>query len=100
MAFSSKLIVVLVDGLKESTARKCCGFLMGLVEEKRGTLFSVVSELPSLSRPLYETLFTGRVPVTGGFVTNSSQRKAGAASVFDLVKAAGGVTALAGYGWM
>ena len=30
MAFSSKLIVVLVDGLKESTARKCCGFLSAL----------------------------------------------------------------------
>lgn len=100
MALASKLIVVLIDGLRKDTADCCCGYLAGLVETGAARYYTVCSELPCLSRPLYETLFTGCIPVIDGSVTNASSQKAHLPSVFDVVHQAGGITAIAGYGWM
>lgn len=94
------LIVVIADGLDYETGRQCCGYLGALVDCGRSRLHCALSELPSLSRPLYECIFTGRIPVESGGVSNFSSRAAAHASVFHAVHEAGGTSAVAAYHWM
>jgi predicted AlkP superfamily pyrophosphatase or phosphodiesterase len=95
-----KLIFVLLDGLRLDTAQAHMGFMSHLVE--RGLAFggAVRSELPSLSRPLYETLLTGLPPIEHGIIGNAVSRPSSSESLFDRVRASGGKTAAAAYGWM
>jgi predicted AlkP superfamily pyrophosphatase or phosphodiesterase len=54
-----KVVMVVSDALRDDTARAQMGYLQHLVEAGRATRFTVVAELPTMSRPLYETLHTG-----------------------------------------
>src|SRR4030067_1950015 len=65
-----KVVMVVSDALRDDTARRQMGYLEHLVEVSRATRYTVVAELPTMSRPLYETLHTG-VPVGGHGVTNN-----------------------------
>lgn len=53
------LILVVLDGLNAKTAFENMGYLESLLEEKRCARYSVRSQLPAMSRPLYETIQTG-----------------------------------------
>jgi len=55
----SKLIFILIDGLRKDTAFAHMGFMEHLLEAGMAARYTVQSELPSLSRPLYEVLMTG-----------------------------------------
>ncbi len=57
-------------------------------------------ELPAMSRPLYETLLTGRKPVDHGVVSNGVVRRSLGDNLFARVRAQGGVTAAAAYHWV
>ena len=55
----NKAILVLSDGLRYDTAVAGMGYLGHLVESKLASLYKVTGELPSMSRPMYETIHTG-----------------------------------------
>ncbi|MDX2424343.1 MAG: alkaline phosphatase family protein [Amphritea sp.] len=96
---SNKVILVVLDGLAYETAQQCMGFLQGLAEQGRATLYKVQCELPSMSRPLYEAILTGVAPVDSGIVHNHIIRNSNQQSVFSLARQAGLTTAAAAYHW-
>ena len=65
----SKVLLIMSDALRYDIARSHMGFLGHLVETKQATLYKIVGELPSMSRPMYETIHTGVPPAN----TASSQ---------------------------
>ncbi|MDC5706779.1 alkaline phosphatase family protein [Vibrio europaeus] len=103
---SNKVILVVLDGLNYQVARDCMGYLNGLLEQPhpnpamRASLYPVQSELPSMSRPLYECILTGVRPVESGIVNNDIVRLSNHESIFSLAKAQGKVTAAAAYHWV
>ncbi len=97
---SNKVILVVLDGLAYQTAQQCMGFLQGLTEQGKATLYKVQSELPSMSRPLYETILTGVAPTHSGIVHNQIIRNSNQCSIFSLARQAGLSTAAAAYHWV
>lgn len=96
---AQKLIFVLIDGLRLDTAMSCLGYVQAETAAAGRACLPVRSELPSLSRPLYETLMTGVPPVRSGITSNAIVRRSHHPSVFDRCRAAGKVTAAAAYHW-
>ena len=95
----SKSILVLSDALRYDVAKDNMGFLGHLVESKQSTLYKIIGELPSMSRPMYETIHTGVPSSDHGVVANSIVRLSNKPNVFQLLKNAGKVTAAAAYYW-
>ena len=56
---NNKVVFVLLDGLQSEYAREHLGYLEHLCEHKKAAKYEVLGELPSASRPMYETIFTG-----------------------------------------
>lgn len=82
----NKVILVVLDGLNYQVARDCMGYLNGLIEQQRATLYPIQCELPSMSRPLYECILTGIRPVESGIVNNDIARLSHNDSIFSLAK--------------
>ncbi|WP_341218113.1 alkaline phosphatase family protein [Neptunomonas phycophila] len=97
---SNKVILVVLDGLNYQVAHDCMGYLNGLIEQHRATLYQLQCELPSMSRPLYECILTGVRPVDSGIVNNNIVRLSRHESIFSLAKSQGKVTAAAAYHWV
>lgn len=97
---TNKLIVVVLDGLRYDAARKYMGYLEHLVEQGSLSCYRVQSELPSLSRPLYEVLLTGTPVSKNGITANHIVRPSHEESVFHLVVAANLRTAAVAYHWV
>jgi predicted AlkP superfamily pyrophosphatase or phosphodiesterase len=76
------------------------GYLQSLVEQQQATLYQLQSELPSISRPLYETILTGTSPFEHGVIHNRIVRRSIQESVFSLAHKAGRKTAAAAYHWV
>lgn len=96
----NKVILIILDGLRYDVARTCLGYLEGLVAANRADVRKLTCELPAMSRPLYETLLTGRKPVDHGVVSNGVVRRSVGDNLFARVRAHGGVTAAAAYHWV
>ncbi|UXM94496.1 alkaline phosphatase family protein [Bartonella sp. HY329] len=96
----SKLILVVLDGLRYDTARECLGYLEGLIDLKRGNVTKLRCELPAMSRPLYETLLTGRSPADHGVVSNAIVRRSNGDNIFALCRKSNLTTAAAAYYWV
>lgn len=97
---SNKVIFILLDGLSINVAQQCLGYINALVESKQASHYQVTSELPSLSRPLYECILTGVRPIDSGIVSNSIGRRSKETSIFSLAVASGLTTAAAAYHWV
>ncbi len=96
----NKVILVLSDGLRYDTAVEQMGFLGHLVETRRASLYKVIGELPSMSRPMYETVHTG-VPVSEhGVVSNLVVRRSRMPNIFQAARDAGKTTAAAACFWI
>lgn len=95
----SKTILVILDGLAYETARQCMGFIHALEEQGVATAYKMQCELPSMSRPLYETILTGVTPALSGIVNNQVTRNSNQKSVFSLARRAGLTTAAAAFHW-
>ena len=95
----NKVILVLSDGLRYDTAVAGMGYLGHLVEAKLASLYKVTGELPSLSRPMYETIHTGLPVSEHGIVSNLVVRGSTKPNVFHSAPAAGKKTAAAAYCW-
>jgi predicted AlkP superfamily pyrophosphatase or phosphodiesterase len=98
-AMSKKVILVVLDGLAYETAQQCMGFLQGLTEQGKATLYKMQCELPSMSRPLYEAILTGVAPADSGIVHNHIIRNSDQQGVFSFARRAGLTTAAAAYHW-
>jgi predicted AlkP superfamily pyrophosphatase or phosphodiesterase len=95
----AKIVLVLSDALRYDVAKDNMGFLGHLVESKLATLYKIVGELPSMSRPMYETIHTGVPSSIHGIVANSVVRRSNMPNIFQSVKDAGKVTSAAAYSW-
>lgn len=94
-----KVVLVLSDGLRYDVAVNQMGYLGHLVEIKNASLFQVIGELPSLSRPMYETIHTGLPVSQHGITTSYIVRKSNQPNVFQAVTQAGKKTGAAAYYW-
>jgi Uncharacterized proteins of the AP superfamily len=99
MRFMGKLIFILVDGLRQDTAFAHMGFMEHLRESGLAARYTVKSELPSLSRPLYEVLMTGTKVIEHGIVSNEVRMLSGQENIFKLARGSGLTTAAAAYCW-
>jgi len=95
----TKTILVLSDALRYDAAVEGMGYLGHLFESKFASLYKIVGELPSMSRPMYETIHTGLPSSEHGVVANSIVRLTTKPNIFQAVKDAGKVTAAAAYYW-
>jgi predicted AlkP superfamily pyrophosphatase or phosphodiesterase len=96
----SKVILVLSDALRYDIATTHMGFLGHLVETRQASLHKVTGELPSMSRPMYETVHTGVVSSEHGIVANSVVRRSRMPNLFQCVAEAGKVTAAVAFYWV
>lgn len=95
-----KLIAIVLDGLRYDAARKYLGYMEHLVEQGEAACYRVKSQLPSLSRPLYEVLLTGTPAARNGITANHIVRRSHQKDVFRLAADAGLKTAAAAYFWV
>lgn len=95
-----KVILILCDALRYDVAKANMGFLGHLVETKQASLYKIIGELPSLSRPMYETIHTGLSVSEHGIVANTITRLSVKPNIFQVVRDAGKVTAAAAYFWV
>ncbi len=96
----NKVILVLSDALRYDVAKANMGFLGHLVETKQASFYKIIGELPSLSRPMYETIHTGLPSSEHGIVANIIVRLSNKPNIFQLARDAGRVTAAAAYSWV
>ena len=95
----NKVILILSDALRYDAAVEGMGYLGHLVESNLASLYKINGELPSISRPMYETIHTGLLSSEHGIVANSIVRPSTKPNIFRSVKDAGKVTAAAAYYW-
>jgi predicted AlkP superfamily pyrophosphatase or phosphodiesterase len=95
----NKVILVLSDALRYDAAVAGMGYLGHLVEIKRASLYKVIGELPSMSRPMYETTHTGLPASEHGVVSNYVVRRSTKPNIFEAAVQAGKSTAAAAYYW-
>lgn len=96
----AKVIYVVLDGLRYDTAISQLGYVYHLVEKSQASVYKVKSELPSLSRPLYEVLLTGTPAFHNGITSNQTVRLSHQKSLFHLARENGLITAAAAYYWV
>jgi predicted AlkP superfamily pyrophosphatase or phosphodiesterase len=97
---SNKLIFIMLDGLRYDTAESRMGYLHHLIEKGKASRFKVKSELPSISRPLYEVLLTGTPVYKNRITSNQTIRLSHEESIFHLTKKNGLKNATASYYWV
>jgi predicted AlkP superfamily pyrophosphatase or phosphodiesterase len=93
------VVLVLIDGLGYETAVERLGYMEGLAAAGAARRWRMRTALPSLSRPLYETVHTGVAPHEHGITSNDTVRLSSQPSVFSVARAAGRTTAAASYYW-
>jgi predicted AlkP superfamily pyrophosphatase or phosphodiesterase len=96
----TKVIEIVLDGLRYDTLRSSMGYVNHLIEQSQAAVYRVRAELPSLSRPLYEVLLTGTPSSVNGIVSNLTVRLSHQQSLFHLARAQGLRTAAAAYYWV
>ena len=96
---SRKLVLLLADGLRADTARDYMGYLQALNEAGRAEWRSLRCELPSLSRPLYATVITGKRPLEHGVLCNDQRGQRCGETLFHSLAAAGLSSCVAAYDW-
>ncbi len=95
-----KVILVLCDGLRDDTAREMMGFLEHMVETRQATRYRLLGELPTVSRPIYETVHTGTPVSQHGVTSNLVVRPSRMPNIFSEAHARGLVTAASAYHWI
>lgn len=95
----AKVICIVSDGLRDDIAAQQMGYLEQMVESEYATRYTVVAGLPTMSRPLYETLHTGVPSSEHGITSNAIVRLSRMPNVFQVLRDAGKTTAAAAYCW-
>lgn len=94
-----KTILIMIDGLNYQVAQHSMGYLLGECAAGHGHFRQIEAELPSMSRPLYETILTGKTPIESGIVHNNVVRLSKEKSIFHHAKSLGKISAAAAYHW-
>lgn len=94
-----KVIFVLLDGLNYKN-KDFMGYMRALENSGIAKSAKVMSELPTLSKPLYETLFTGKKPIEHGVLCNDTVVMSKNKNLFSLCREKGLKTGCAGYHWL
>lgn len=81
----NKTVFVLLDGLQSEYAKEHLGYLEHLCEKQRAAKYEVLGELPSASRPMYETIFTGLEAYEHGIVNNGICRLSNQQHLFKML---------------
>lgn len=97
---SNKTIFILLDGCGFDAAVNGLGYIEHLIEKEKGAKYRVLGELPSNSRPIYETLLTGLPPVQHGILENMTPARSRKESIFSLCIKQELRTAAAAYHWI
>lgn len=95
----SKVIMIVCDALRDDMAALHMGYLEHLVETNKATRWTMIGELPSMSRPIYETLHTGVPTSVHGITNNAVVRETTMPNVFKLAVEHGKTTAAAAFNW-
>jgi len=95
-----KTILILLDACRFDAGTENAGYLEHLIDSGKGAKYRVKGELPSLSRPMYETSLTGLPSSVHGITGNQVVRPSRCPNIFSLCRENGLVTAAAAYGWM
>lgn len=95
-----RVILVLIDGLGYETAVRHCGYLEGLLDAGAARRWRLRTALPSMSRPLYETVLTGVTPHEHGITSNEVRRLSRVQHVFGVARRHDRRTAAAAYSWI
>lgn len=99
MENKNRVIFVLLDGLNYKNS-EYMGYMTALEREGKAKFSKVLSEMPSLSKPLYETILTGKKPVEHGVLTNEIPVMSKEKNIFSLCREAGLTTGASGYYWL
>jgi len=99
MMMQNKVVLVLSDALRYDVAVAQMGFLGHMLETKLASLYKVIGELPSMSRPMYETVHTGLPVIEHGVVSNQVVRRSKMPNIFQAAKEAGKTTAAVANFW-
>ena len=83
---NNKVVFILLDGLQSYYAKEYLGYLEHLCEYKKAAKYEVLGELPSASRPMYETIFTGIPVYEHGITSNGICRLSNQEHIFKLIK--------------
>lgn len=83
---SNKVILVVIDGLGFDVGVDHCGYLESLVAGGKARRWAMVSVLPSLSVPVYETLHSGTEPHEHGITSNHNLRLSTSEHVFAVAR--------------
>lgn len=100
MIKNKKLIFALLDGLKAQVAKENMGFLNHLVDQKMAAYYTVRSEIPAMSKPLYEVLMSGIPSVENKVVSNDVVKQSNTENIFELCRKSGLKTGASAYYWM
>lgn len=92
--------MILLDALTRESAKKDFGYLQSLVESGEASYVNIKGELPSLSRPCYESILTGTPVGVHHIAANNIARLSPVPSIFSLAHENGLVTAAAAYHWI
>ena len=95
-----KVIFILLDGLTLNGAKENMGYLSHLVEKNIASFTEIKGELPSLSRPCYQTILTGQPAYKHGITANNINKISNLNSIFSLVRENNLKTAAAAYYWI
>lgn len=95
-----KTILTLLDACRYDTGSENAGFLEHMIDRGLGAKYRVRGELPSMSRPMYETTLTGLPSSVHGITGNGVVRPSRCPNVFSLCREKGLVTAAAAYQWI
>lgn len=95
-----KTIIVLLDACRYDAITENAGYLEHLIEYKKGAKYRVKGEIPSFSRPIYETIFTGLPVSEHGVTSNRHSRMSKCENVFSLCIKNEKTTAAAAYCWV
>ena len=95
-----KTILILLDACRFDLAEETAGYLEHLIERSCGAKYCVQGELPSQSRPMYETTMTGLPSSVHGITDNEVVRRSDCENLFSLCRQNGLKTAAAAYYWM
>lgn len=96
----AKTILILIDACGDEAAKEQAGYIEHLVDIKKAARYTVRGGLPSVSRPMYESMLTGLDATVHGVLNNAYKRPSNFESLFSLTKEQGKTNAAAAYGWV
>ena len=94
-----KVMLVLSDALRDDMARAHMGYCELLVETRKATRYTIIGQLPSLTRPCYETVHTGVPATEHGILTNHKVKLSKMPNVFSIAREHGLTTGAVAYSW-